>query len=198
MFQIESTPNLSVPQRLETAGFVLISSVLAIRDCDEIAAGIDSIPDAVGSRCLLDQEWCAALARRLKSDSKLSQIIPSDHVAVQCTGFEKSSARNWLVAFHQDLSIPVARQINDSRLRGWSRKENSLFVQPPLEVLEQLTAVRVHLDSCLMVDGPLRVVPGSHQLGRLDSESAVMARKKHGEVVCELQRGGILAMRPLL
>ena len=66
----------------------------------------------------------------------------ADAVAVQCTYFEKSADRNWLVPIHQDLAIPVARRVEHPALRGWSHKEGSLFVQPPADVLAQLVAVR--------------------------------------------------------
>lgn len=43
-------------------------------------------------------------------------------------------------------------------------------VQPPSEVLENMIAVRVHLDDCGMDHCPLRVIPGSHRHGWLDDE----------------------------
>ena len=61
-------------------------------------------------------------------------------------------------------------------LRGWSQKEGALFVQAPVELLAQLVAVRVHLDACGADDGPLRVLPGSHRLGLVAPEAAVLAR----------------------
>ena len=103
-------------------------------------------------------------------------LIPAGHVAVQCTYFEKSASRNWLVPIHQDLSIPVARRVDAPGLRGWSQKEGALFVQAPVELLAQLVAVRVHLDACGADDGPLRVLPGSHRLGLVAPEAAVLAR----------------------
>lgn len=119
-------------------------------------------------------------------------------MAVQCTYFEKSAGQNWLVAMHQDLSIPVAERVSGSGLQGWSEKEGELFVQPPTAVLERLVAVRLHLDECSPTDGPLRVVPGSHTSGRLGPDAASRRRDLHGEVVCTARRGDVLVMRPLL
>jgi ectoine hydroxylase-related dioxygenase (phytanoyl-CoA dioxygenase family) len=81
-------------------------------------------------------------------------------------------------------------------LKGWSRKEGCLLVQAPVSLLEQLVAVRLHLDPCGADDGALRVVPGSHRDGRTDSED----READGraEIVCDLETGGALVMRPLL
>jgi ectoine hydroxylase-related dioxygenase (phytanoyl-CoA dioxygenase family) len=151
-----------------------------------------------GTRCLLPLAWCAALACRLRLHPALSGLIPAGHVAVQCTYFEKSASRNWLVPIHQDLSIPVACRVDAPGLRGWSEKEGALFVQAPAELLAQLVAVRVHLDACGADDGPLRVLPGSHRLGLVAPEAAVLARNAAAEVTCEAAPGDALVMRPLL
>jgi hypothetical protein len=37
-----------------------------------------------------------------------------------------------------------------------------VYVQLPVSVLEQLMAIRVHVDECTAENGPLRVVPESH------------------------------------
>nr|WP_245213050.1 phytanoyl-CoA dioxygenase family protein [Rhizobacter sp. AJA081-3] len=151
-----------------------------------------------GSRALLAEPWCAALSQTVRAQLTLSKLIPANFVSVQCTYFEKSTSRNWLVPIHQDLSIPVAHRVEDSTLSGWSVKEGSLFVQPPCSVLAELVAVRVHLDPCSANDGPLRVIPGSHTFGPTSPESAVAARRAGTEVACTCEQGAALVMRPLL
>jgi ectoine hydroxylase-related dioxygenase (phytanoyl-CoA dioxygenase family) len=147
---------------------------------------------------LLPQSWCASLARRIRGHSVLNLLIPAEFVAAQCTYFEKSTSRNWLVPIHQDLSIPVAERVSHPALRGWSAKEGSLFVQAPSEILEQLVAVRVHLDACTPQDGPLRVMPGTHAQGRIEPEAAVAIRGTGTAVACHAKRGDALVLRPLL
>ncbi len=92
----------------------------------------------------------------------------------------------------------VAERVSSPALRGWSEKEGSLFVQAPPGVLEQLVAVRVHLDGCAAQDGPLRVIPGTHTLGRIEPEAAAAIRGAATEVVCHAKRGEALVLRPLL
>jgi hypothetical protein len=186
------------PQSFPATGFALIPSLLPAAECAAIAARIQPGAASAGTRCLLPLAWCAALARRLRLHPALAGLIPTGHVAVQCTYFEKSTSRNWLVPIHQDLSIPVARRVDDPGLRGWSEKEGALFVQAPAELLAQLVAVRVHLDACGADDGPLRVLPGSHRLGLVAPEAAVLARNAAAEVTCEAAPGDALVMRPLL
>lgn len=186
------------PQSFSSTGFALIPDILCAAECAAIAARIQPGAASGGTRCLLPLAWCAALARRLRLHPALPGLIPAGHVAVQCTYFEKSAARNWLVPVHQDLSIPVARRVDAPDLRGWSQKEGALFVQAPAELLAQLVAVRVHLDACGADDGPLRVLPGSHRLGLVTPEVAVLARNAATEVTCVVAPGGALVMRPLL
>ena len=130
--------------------------------------------------------------------SRLPDIVAADHVAFQCTYFEKSQASNWLVALHQDLSIPVLEKIPHPALRGWSQKDGELHVQAPDVLLEQLVAIRLHLDDCDANNGALSVVPGSHALGRLRAADALAARERCGTLLCPVARGGVMALRPLL
>jgi ectoine hydroxylase-related dioxygenase (phytanoyl-CoA dioxygenase family) len=117
---------------------------------------------------------------------------------VQCTYFEKSASRNWLVPVHQDLGIPVAAHVGHTSLGGWSTKEGILYVQPPVGLLEQLVAVRLHIDACSAEDGPLRVVPGSHLYGRMEAKAAAAARHAQTEFICTAEQGSAMAIRPLL
>jgi hypothetical protein len=190
-----ATPEVSAA--FHQRGFALVPDVL----CPEECAGIEplSLPEGAvgGSRCLLSLAWCADLARRLRAHPALRALLPARHVAVQCTYFEKSASRNWLVGIHQDLSIPVAGRIDAPELKGWSEKQGELYVQPSRAVLEELIALRLHIDACSDADGPLRFVPGSHRKGIFDPASALAERASNGEVVCPASQGSVLAMRPL-
>lgn len=179
-------------------GFVGVPDVLSAPACEALQPDDPGAGASGGTRCLLSADWCAALAGRLREHGDLGRLLPPGHVAVQCTYFEKSSARNWLVPLHQDLSIPVAERVDGGGLSGWSDKEGSVFVQAPVEVLEQLVAVRLHLDPCGACDGALRVVPGSHTRGVLAPDAAIATRDALGERVCEAEAGAALVMRPLL
>jgi hypothetical protein len=151
-----------------------------------------------GSRKLLDDAWCRHLAGALRGDARVRSLLPRDAVAVQCTLFDKSPTKNWLVSLHQDLSIPVRDRVDGPECSGWSEKEGQLYVQPPVSVLERLVAVRVHIDDCPAEGGALRVVPHSHLDGRVDPSQAEALRQHHGETVVPVAQGGVLVMLPLL
>ncbi|MEO7495393.1 MAG: phytanoyl-CoA dioxygenase family protein [Massilia sp.] len=181
-------------EQFASDGYVVVPGVLTPAHCARLAASVSVGAGAAGSRSLLAQDWCAALAIELRRDSALAGLIPATHVAVQCNYFEKSASCNWLVPLHQDLSIPVADRVDGAGLRGWSEKEGELFVHAPPEVLGQLIALRLHLDPCGAVDGPLKVVPGSHASGRM-AAGAVADRPA---LAIEADIGDALLMRPLL
>ena len=182
-----------------TQGFALVPQVLTAAQCESAAARLAGISaSSAGTRCLLSEAWCQTLAARVRRHPSLALLVPVDFAAVQCTYFEKSTSRNWLVPVHQDLSIPVADHVEHASLSGWSRKEGILYVQPPVELLEQLVAVRLHIDACGAGDGPLRVIPGSHLYGRMEAKAAAAARHAQTEFICTAERGSAMAMRPLL
>jgi hypothetical protein len=180
-------------------GFAVAKAVISAASCNAIESELNTIPLlGAGTRNLLTTPWCAALATQLRSNLCIAQLVPAAHLAVQCTCFEKSRNKNWLVSLHQDLSIPVAERVDHSEWTGWSEKEGSLYVQPPLSVMQDLVAVRLHIDPCGAEDGPLRVVPGTHQMGIIPAEAGPALRAAHGEMVCLAAPGDAVVMRPLV
>jgi len=184
--------------QLSTDGVALVRELLNEQECDDAARSLERLQGVgAGSRRLLHEPWCAGLAEKVMAHPTVRAALPERARAVQCSVFEKSAARNWLVAIHQDLSIPVAARVNHPALSGWSEKEGAIFVQPPDGVLAQLLAVRIHIDDCLLADGPLKVVPGSHELGRVEPARAAMLGRGQA-VPIPAARGDALLMRPLV
>ena len=184
---------------LDESGFAAVPGALAVDQCVELVTALDGAGSGqAGSRNLLDVSACQQLAATFKAHTQVGPLLPHGAVAVQCTFFDKSADNNWLVALHQDLSIPIQERVAHPDCSGWSKKEGVLYVQPPVAVLESLVAVRAHLDDCGSANGPLRVVPGSHRHGRLSPEAARALREQRGAFECIARRGDVLAMRPLL
>ncbi|HEY1212741.1 MAG TPA: hypothetical protein VGE93_03820, partial [Bryobacteraceae bacterium] len=116
----------SLSAELATTGYAVIANVLIPDEMRSVARNLaESALQGVGSRRLLETRWCQALARRLAGEPRLSVVMPVAGRAVQCTLFEKRLDQNWLVALHQDLSIPVAERIDNDRCTGWSVKEGA-------------------------------------------------------------------------
>jgi ectoine hydroxylase-related dioxygenase (phytanoyl-CoA dioxygenase family) len=185
--------------QFRTSGYFVIPGVIDPVLNRRLGAFVRGFADAgAGSRGLLDEAWCRHLAGALRGDARINSLLPRSALAVQCTLFDKSPTKNWLVALHQDLSIPVKARVDSPECSGWTEKEGELYVQPPVSVLEHLVAIRVHIDDCPVESGALRVVPKSHLEGRLNKEQAEALRSQNGETVVPVGRGGVLVMRPLL
>jgi hypothetical protein len=112
--------------------------------------------------------------------------------------FDKTPDANWKLMWHQDLSVAVRQQLEVPGYGPWSMKGEVVHVQPPVQVLERMLTIRLHLDDCDVDNGPLKVIPGSHRDGRLDAGSTIAWRVAQPEVVCTVPSGGALLMRPLL
>lgn len=173
----------------ELNGFTIIDQILSESEIREISWHLKIVPfNKAGTRNLLSFNWCRELANTIKRNRSIAPLLPDNPVAVQCTYFEKSKDRNWLVALHRDQSVPVKSRINSSSWSAWSKKEGSLFAHPPKSVLEQITAVRLHLEDNTELNSPLKVIPGSHKSCETLGNSEI----------CLIPEGGALIMRPLL
>lgn len=178
---------------LEQKGYAVAPTLLESAEADAIAEALAGLRlSSAGTRNMLEIEWCRTLAVRVRSGLKIRGV------AVQCTLFDKTPEKNWLVAFHQDLTIPVREKVEHPELRAWSVKEGQHFVQPPVALLEQLISVRVHIDECGPDNGPLRLIPASHRRGHIDEVEATRLRSVSGEVLLPIRRGGALLMKPLV
>jgi ectoine hydroxylase-related dioxygenase (phytanoyl-CoA dioxygenase family) len=119
-------------------------------------------------------------------------------VAYRATLFEKSGHANWLVAWHQDTVLPLETRFAAADWGPWSRKAGILYSVAPAWALSRIIALRVHLDASTSNNGPLRVLPGSHDSGVLRDEAVIARARAQKPIECPVGRGGILAMRPLL
>ena len=117
---------------------------------------------------------------------------------INATLFDKWAGANWLVTWHQDTALPLRRRHSVPGWTGWSEKGGVLYAHAPASVLEQVVAIRVHLDDSTAENGPLRVLPGTHRLGVLDRDTIARTATKVSAVDCLVPRGGLLIMRPLL
>jgi hypothetical protein len=128
--------------------------------------------------------------------TRLIESIREGCFVVKSIYFDKPADANWFVSYHQDLTISVNKKINIEGYGPWSTKQNQFAVQPPLRILENNFTVRIHLDDTDENNGALRVIPTSHLKGVYRPETIDWRIEK--EIVCNVPRGGVMIMRPLL
>lgn len=110
--------------------------------------------------------------------------------------FDKPEKSNWFVAYHQDLTISVDKKIDVKNFENWTTKQNQFAVQPPKEILEKNFTIRIHIDKTTKDNGALKVINSSHSKGIYRVEN--MDLKNEKETICEVDKGGIMIMKPLL
>lgn len=120
--------------------------------------------------------------RRLGNDAGLVRVMY----------FDKPPAQSWALPWHKDLLIAVdsVREImgySVPRLRA-----GVPHTEPPLEVLESMITLRIHLDEITPENGPLQVASGSQRTGK-----ALLLDGFETHSICT-PAGGVLAMSPLL
>lgn len=150
-----------------------------------------------GARCLLDQSAVAKIARNLIVQLAEDAVISKTSVAIQAIAFDKTAGTNWKVSWHQDLMFPFAIRVTSPGFDLPSVKDGIDYARPPRAVLENLLAVRLHLDDCGESSGPLRVSPGTHRYGILRGSEVPRHVSDHGEITCLAKRGDALLMKPL-
>jgi hypothetical protein len=93
--------------------------------------------------------------------------------------------------------FPFAAKVTSENFHLPSLKQGVHYARPPESVLSQLLAVRLHLDDCDATNGPLRISPGTHLAGILQTRAISGQVASHGEITCIAKEGEILLMRPL-
>lgn len=126
----------------------------------------------------------------------LNQLLADKYFVAKSIYFDKPPISNWYVPYHQDLTISVDKKVAMDGFDCWTTKQNQFAVQPPLDILQKMVTVRIHLDDTNENNGALKVVPASHSKGIYRPETIDWAIEK--EVSCNVSKGGVMLMKPLL
>lgn len=183
--------------RLERDGYTIASEVLPPLELNALITLLGPVTSA-GRRGLLAVREIAELARSPRLLGLIRPHLPAEPFPVRAIYFDKSPDANWLVPWHQDLTIATREPVESPGFGPWSVKDGIPHVQPPIELLEQMLTIRIHLDAADESNGALRVLPGSHAFGRLSAARIQELRASSTEHLCEVAAGDALLMRPLL
>ncbi len=148
-------------------------------------------------RCFL-QEF-PKLKSRILTHPKLTNLLNSfnsDYKLVKSIFFNKPLHANWVVNWHQDLTINLKQKSAHEDFKHWILKDNYFSVQPPLKYLQNILTVRIHLDDCFSTNGALKIIPKSHH--EIQRMTNLPQQFFETETTCEVAKGGVLFMKPLL
>ena len=194
--------------RFQQNGFQIIKSFVAESECNRLAAELSPLFDRQiksskgrigGVRNLLRTNPLVSAFAKSSVVTQLLEQAVEDHVfPVRAIFFDKNPDANWLVPWHQDLAIAVTKKNETAGFSGWSVKDGTLHVHPPEEILAGMVTLRLHLDDCDAGNGALKVIAGSHRAGKIFAGEITRWTTAHEPIICELSKGDVLLMRPLL
>lgn len=125
----------------------------------------------------------------------ISELFGSNYFVIKSIYFDKPESSNWYVSYHQDLTISVDKKIELENFKFWTIKQNQFAVQPPIEILENIYTIRIHLDDTDENNGALKVIEKSHLKKIYRPENIDWKAEK--ETTCNVNRGGVMIMKPL-
>jgi ectoine hydroxylase-related dioxygenase (phytanoyl-CoA dioxygenase family) len=196
---LEST--LSFAEQVEAHGFAVVGGVFGSGEVDAI---LDAIVHAslarsrAGARHAMRIPVVAELSHDARLITLVRDVLGPRTVPYRATLFDKSPVSNWLVVWHQDTALPLRRREERTGWGPWSEKAGVIYAHAPTAALTQVLALRIHLDDSTALNGPLRVLPGTHRHGVLTDATVSALAQRSEPVDCVVARGGVLAMRPLV
>lgn len=188
--------------RFERDGFLVIDGLVdpawcaaAIELCEPLL--VQDRGRKPGARGVLQRQprLCSLIADSAVP-ALVEEIAGPGAGAVRSIMFDKSPESNWSVPWHQDAVIAVRERVEVPGFGPWSVKGGEPHCRPPLEVMNSVVVVRIHLDDCGPQNGPLRLVPRSHAMGILLEREAERVGVIGPQVECCVAAGGAVVMRP--
>ena len=198
---------IPLKQQIETDGYALIEKVVSqelatalatrlttsLQTDHEQGAPLASRGTVYAARNPLEMiDDVASLWRETSLGPLLRAVLGDNFGLVRGLFFDKPPGRSWWLPWHKDLTIAVQNnRLPSERFKSPTNKAGVPHVIAPVELLQQMLTIRLHLDDVTLENGPLRVIPGSqHSADEIDSgrePATILARA-----------GDALAMRPLL
>jgi ectoine hydroxylase-related dioxygenase (phytanoyl-CoA dioxygenase family) len=187
----------SATASMERDGFEVVEAFWRHAERTHLLGQLGSV-EGPGERDLLRAPEVAAFARAESTLALLRRHMIGEPLPVRAIYFNKTPEANWLVRWHQDLTIAVSERHDVPGFGPWSTKHGVPHVQPPTELMQRVIALRLHFDDADSSNGALRVIPGTHRLGRLSAAQINATRARASEIVCSAAAGDALLMYSML
>jgi hypothetical protein len=157
-----------------------------LKNLAESALGRDSAVRLTGNRNLAEM-----LANNRSLDKIAKSQLGDKARPVRAVLFDKNVDANWALGWHQDRTIVVREKREVDGFGPWTKKTGLVHVEPPFEIIARMVTLRAHLDECDLDNGPLRIAPGSHRLGRLPADQTAKAAERLGNLTCLAEPGDV-------
>ena len=182
---------------IKTHGYEIHRSIANSYELAQLRLEADRVASQAGKACVRHLRAISSIFNTLSTSEKILSLIPQGMRPVRSILFDKTETENWPVLWHQDLTISVTEEHDIPGYGPWSYKDGSPHVQPPISLLENMLTIRLHLDDTPSNNGALRILPKSHQQGKISTE-ILNEYNKDEAVTCECSAGDALLMSPLI
>ncbi len=179
---------------LETDGVLWVRSAL---NEAELCAIEGALKDVSGSKRVSPGHQ---LVDKLISCQTLRSIVESAGYhpePVRIVTFDKRIAANWGLPWHQDRVVAVKEKETTEGVSNWSCKNGVWHCEPPLDILQKMIFIRLHLDPVTDESGGLEILPGTHKLGYIAAHEAAGVAEVKKPLLCLAERGDVLILKAL-
>jgi hypothetical protein len=121
-------------------GYSITPECLTNLECDEIAQALspERVPRSrAGARHLMANPHVAGLANNQKLLELAREWLGGVALPFRATLFEKSQGTNWLIQWHQDTALPLAKRFEDRSWGPWSEKAGVTYAHAPAWALSR-------------------------------------------------------------
>lgn len=182
----------SVDLRFAEDGAQLFAQALNEADCIRLEAALAALPTSMPGVRIGNGEQLEPFLDTAAAIGEIAAAVRGPEARpVRAIVFDKTAERNWALGWHQDRTIAVKERTYVEGFGPWTVKSGLIQVEPPFTFLERMVTLRVHLDAVNESNAPLRVVPGSHKLGRLPEAQIEQVVATFGERLCLAERGDV-------
>ena len=192
---------MTAREQIERYGYGILPGIVSAQETEFLVSSLDNarLPRSrAGIRHLMTHPAVSRIAHSIDVMNIVKAILGKDAIPFRATLFDKSPASNWLVMWHQDTALPLSEKREMEGWGPWSVKDGVTYAHAPASALEQVLAVRIHLDDSNLSNGPLRILPETHLQGVLSDPEIHELSGAGKSVDCPVSKGGIVLMRPLV
>lgn len=186
---------------VEEQGFAVVPGLFSAKEIIVLLVSLADLSQRnqrAGIRHVLMHPGIRMIAQEGRLLGMARAVLGSTAFPFRATLFVKSPDSNWLIAWHQDTALPLRERHEKPGWGPWSIKEGVTYAHAPASALNQVLALRLHLDDCGHENGPLRVLPGTHDMGVLSDNQVSHLAAERSVVECVVGKGGVVVMRPLI
>jgi hypothetical protein len=116
-------------------GFLIVNAVLALSETARLLRTLEASPltrSRAGARHLMKHPAVSDAANDPRLLAIARGFLGPSAVSFRATLFDKSSARNWLVPWHQDTALPLQERRDVPGWGPWSLKAGIIYAHAPV------------------------------------------------------------------